>query len=208
VNTEKFIVLEGIDGSGTTTQSSLLSERLSKLGHHSHLTFEPTKSPIGDIIRSVLHHNLNIHPGTLAYLFAADRHEHLYNQDHGILKFLASGSWVIQDRYVFSSLAYQSIDCGFSLVSTLNNKFPMPGITFFLDLPAESAISRLKLRSSERDLFEKIEFQEKAREMYQNIFSQYAEHTKVITIDASLPQKEVHELIWKHIAQMISIASP
>ncbi len=208
VNTSRFIVLEGIDGSGTTTQSSLLHDRLQKEGFTSMLTCEPTRSPIGDLIRSILRTKVPAHPETLAYLFAADRHDHLYNPETGMIKALSQGHWVILDRYMFSSLAYQTVQCSSDLVYTLNNNFPLPEITFFLDLNPEISLQRISTRDSEREIFEHIEFQLKVRSNYQQVFSQYSSRTKIVAVDASMDQDAVHQQIWDVISQRISMASP
>ncbi len=208
MNTSRFIVLEGIDGSGTTTQSKLLHQRLQDLGLPALLTFEPTNSPVGRIIRSILNRSYPAHPETLAYLFAADRHDHLHNPETGMLKYLREGSWVVLDRYVFSSLAYQSVECSQDIVSTLNNNFPLPEITFFLDLPAEVSLKRIDLREGSPEIYEKEEFQQKVRKQYQDVLSRYKGQTEIITMDAQLPADLLHEEIWKHLTQRISIASP
>ncbi len=208
MNTSKFIVLEGIDGSGTTTQARLLSQRLNQAGCQVHVTCEPTDEPIGRVIRTILRGSYPAHNDTLAYLFAADRHDHLYHPQKGVLHHLNNGSWVVCDRYLFSSLAYQSLSCGMELVSQLNNNFPLPGITFFLDLSHEVSMKRLEGRDTQREVFEHAEFQQQVSQRYREVFEQYRDRTLVHTLDAALPQQLLHEEIWKHVLQRISMASP
>ena len=110
---KNFIVFEGIDGAGTTTQQRLLKERLQSQFPHigCHSTAEPTSGPTGTFLRSVLRGEVQVSPRTAAYLFAADRQEHLAATG-GIEELCRNNTIVISDRYLFSSLAYQSAACG------------------------------------------------------------------------------------------------
>ncbi|HAL81034.1 MAG TPA: dTMP kinase, partial [Mucilaginibacter sp.] len=103
-----FIALEGIDGSGKSTQVKLLTEKLEQAGHKVYTTCEPTDSPIGKIIRDIFTHKMEADHRTIAGLFVADRLDHLLNKTNGIIKKLEEGYTVITDRYYFSSYAYQS----------------------------------------------------------------------------------------------------
>ncbi len=208
MNTKNYFVLEGLDGSGTTTQCAMLAERLNACGIDAAQTFEPTDSPIGAVIRSILCGSYPAHPATLAYLFAADRHNHLFHPESGIHTMLEAGTCVVQDRYVFSSLAYQSVQCGYDLVSTLNNNFPLPEITFFLDIPVEVCLNRLEQRKGTREIFEKQAFLQQVRSSYQAVFSSFADTAEIITVDAALSREAVHEQIWAVIVQRMSIPSP
>ncbi len=107
----KFIVFEGLDGAGTTTQLHLLEKNLKEAGVTVFATAEPTDSAIGRLIRSVLRKEISVEPKTLAMLYATDRYEHLYGKG-GIIEHLDAGDTVICDRYLYSSIAYQSITCG------------------------------------------------------------------------------------------------
>lgn len=142
-----FIVFEGLDGSGKTTQAKLLADRLSERGRRVHLTAEPTTGPIGAELRHYLAHRLSFDPRVLPYLFAADRADHLYNAESGILAALASGVTVICDRYVLSSLAYQSTEAARELVETLNRDFPPPDLTVYLDVTPEEGLAAKQRQS-------------------------------------------------------------
>ena len=105
-----FVVFEGLDGSGKSTQARILSQNLASGSRHDVvLTAEPTDRPIGTLVRSVLRHQVTTTSRALALLYAADRSDHLYNGESGILKSLDEGSIVISDRYFYSSLAYQGV---------------------------------------------------------------------------------------------------
>ena len=86
-----FIVVEGLDGSGKTTQIELLRDQLQGLGEACYLTSEPTDLPTGKLLRSILSGAINADPRTVAALFATDRIEHLFNAHTGILAKLAAG---------------------------------------------------------------------------------------------------------------------
>jgi len=197
-----FAVFEGGDGSGTTTQLSMLSERLKKTGKPRFFsTFEPTDGQIGKIIRAALTKNAPLAPQTLAMLFAADRNEHIFGQD-GILKHATSGELVISDRYVLSSLVYQGIECGDELPVSLNSRFPAPETLIFLDIEPEIALERMKNRAS-LEIYEYREFQIKVREKYKSLLGTYSGlGVRVEIIDASPAAKEVADKVWSIISQM------
>jgi len=197
-----FAVFEGGDGSGTTTQMSILSERLKKSGNPCFFsTFEPTNGQIGKVIRAALTKNALLAPQTLAMLFAADRNEHIYGPD-GILEHANLGELVISDRYVLSSLVYQGIECGDELPASLNSRFPAPQTLIFLDLEPETAIERMKNRAS-LEIYEYREFQVKVREKYKSLLGIYSQAgVRVETVDASQTAQEVADKVWSIISQM------
>jgi dTMP kinase len=128
----RFAVLEGLDGSGTTTQLRLAGRRLEREGVPHFLTWEPTDGPVGTLIRSILRHEVPAEPCTVAMLYAADRSEHLHGPG-GILERASRGELVLSDRYLFSSLAYQSLECPEEQVAGLNAGFPLPELLVFVD---------------------------------------------------------------------------
>jgi dTMP kinase len=198
-----FAVFEGGDGSGTTTQLSLLTQRIKSLTKPPIFfsTFEPTDGVIGKVIRSALKKEITVKPQTLAMLFAADRNEHLYGTD-GILAHVNRGEFVISDRYTLSSLVYQGIECGNELPEFLNAGFPVPEITFFLDIDPEIALTRMKDRSS-LEIFEYREFQEKVREKYKSLIGNYsAAGARVEVIDASKSAAFIADQVWSILCKM------
>lgn len=137
----RFIVVEGLDGAGTTTQTFLLAERLRAAGVAVTTTREPTDGPVGRTIRQTLRRD----PGapavhTLPWLFAADRADHLARE---VEPELALGRWVISDRYYHSSLAYQSLTLPMEQVHALNATFRAPDLTLFLDVSVETCLLRI-----------------------------------------------------------------
>ena len=196
-----FIVFEGCDGSGTTTQLSLLAERFKNAAAPVfYPTFEPTDSMTGKLIRSALKKEIAFQPETLCYLFASDRNEHIYGKD-GIAQRCARGELVASDRFVVSSLVYQGIECGDELPNMLNSRFPTPEITIFFDINPEIALERLKGRETV-ELYEYLDFQEKAREKYISILEKYGKSSRVEIIDASKSVQEVASKVWSIVSQM------
>ncbi len=180
---KRFIVLEGGDGAGTTTQLRILGEALRRAGIAHWITAEPTDLPEGRLIRRVLSGELPRDPGTLARLFAADRNEHLRGKD-GILRRLERGEAVVCDRYVLSSLAYQGVACGPELPALLNADFPLPELLIYFDIAPEESVGRLASRES-LDIFEDIPFQEKVRAAYRAELARYASSgMRIETLDA------------------------
>ena len=145
----KFIVIEGLDGSGGTTQVRMLTEHL-----QAHRTCEPSDGPIGRMIRQSLGDPGFLGDGVLPYLFAADRKDHLERE---VQPRLDAGQHVVSDRYVASSLAYQSLAMPLADVWRLNAAFRAPDVTVFLDLPVEGCLARIEARGAARDRFETLE---------------------------------------------------
>lgn len=159
----KFIVFEGLDGSGQTTQANLLKNFLEKKGFNVFLTKEPTKdSEFGKIIDKVLHHKEKISSLELQKLFIKDREWHLKNVIEPTLK---EGKIVISDRYFFSTFAFGGIDVDMEKLIKLNDKFLMPDLTIFLDVRPEICIKRILKRKKEIAFFEK---EEKLKRVYKN----------------------------------------
>ncbi|WP_461246746.1 dTMP kinase [Treponema sp. R6D11] len=197
-----FVVFEGGDGSGTTTQLAMLSERLRKSNKPVFFpTFEPTDGQIGKIIRSALKKEMILKPETLAMLFAADRNEHLTARD-GILNRVKHGELVVSDRYVLSSLVYQGIECGDDLPTALNSRFAAPELTFFFDIDPKIAINRMSKRGS-LEIYEYLEFQEKVRQKYISAVDDYKKNgARVEIIDSSKTITEVADRVWSIISKM------
>jgi dTMP kinase len=203
----RTVVLEGLDGAGTTTQAQLLAERLRERGTDVCLTCEPTSSPVGTLLRQALHGLPPLTPRTLAFLFAADREHHIYNPEDGILHQLERGRTVVSDRYLFSSLAYQSVDTPYSEVALLNSLFPYPRMIIYIDTPAEVCMERLKTRPS-RDRFEEITFQKKVSASYERSFEKLPSGCTLHRFDGSLSVETIAQQIYSAFCSTISIASP
>ncbi len=192
---EGFVVFEGLDGAGTTTQIEALFYKLTGNSIPVFSTCEPTDSPIGRAIRDVLGKKTAVTPDTLALLFAADRNEHLWGKD-GIIDHLERGDIVLCDRYIFSSLAYQTLESSREFVWELNSRFPLPEYLFFIDVPPEECQSRMKVRGTS-DIFDKITFQYKIRQAYLDTFRAFeTSGMETHLIDGTGSVEEVQEKIW------------
>ncbi len=197
---DRFIVLEGLDGAGTTTQLRMAEARLAAEGRPHFCTSEPTDHPLGLLIREVLTRRRSLHPTTLALLFAADRAEHLLAPGAGILKRLERGELVVSDRYLFSSLAYQSLDCDFEYVRALNAGFPLPRDVVFLDTPVRESQRRLGSRGGP-ELFDGADIQDRILRNYCKGFELHRDSgLRLHVLDGTLPPAEIFEKLWKIIA--------
>ncbi|MFW9937717.1 MAG: dTMP kinase [Candidatus Thorarchaeota archaeon] len=158
-----FIVLDGIDGSGTTTHSQLLTGFLESKGLKVHLTQEPSNNDIGLLLRKFLKDN-KIPASTDALMFAADRDLHYRIE---IKKKLDEGYIVISDRYIESSIIYQSVqsdEISIDWVKIINKFAGMPDITIILDIEPQISLSRKN--QPNREKFENTDFLEKVRNTY------------------------------------------
>jgi dTMP kinase len=193
-----FIVIEGIDGSGTSTQLELFRRKFIETGIKHHCTYEPTDMPVGKLIRSVLKANYHAEHKTIALLFAADRNEHVNSINNGILKNINDGKIVVCDRYLFSSVAYQSINCNPEWVLKIN-EFPLPEHLFFIDTPPEICIERMKNRR-EKEIFENIEFQKKVYKSYLNSISLFEKTgMKIHYINGTEIPDTIFNKIWNKL---------
>jgi len=193
-----FIVLEGIDGSGSTTHSKLLSKAIKSRGLEVVLTCEPSSGPIGALIRQVLSRRLfvpdatgprNFDWSTMALLFAADRMDHL---DSTVAPALRAGSVVVSDRYYLSSLAYQSATAhngaeSIPWIREINAHALRPDLTIVLDVPAEVAEERRRTRGGVEEMFE-------ARELQARLATIYARAHELVPNDRVLHVSGVGEL--------------
>ena len=196
-----FFVLEGIDGSGTTTQLRRLEARAALQGVGFRADFEPTTYPAGALIRQILRGEIEAQPGTLARLFAADRYQHLEGAE-GIRHALGSGIKVLTDRYLFSSLAYQSLDCDWEEVAVLNSGFPLPESLFFLDLEVEAAQARINSRGQAREIYEDAPIQERVRLGYLRAISEAQDQgLEVLKLDARQSIEVLTDSIWSRICR-------
>ncbi|MDR1443769.1 MAG: dTMP kinase [Treponema sp.] len=195
---QNFAILEGPDGSGTSTQMELLKQRFAAAAPGRpvlHTTAEPTGGELGQCIRRALKGELPLRPETLARLFAADRGEHLYGKG-GIVERANRGELVVCDRYVPSSLVYQGLECGEELPRSLNSPFPAPRLIIFFDLDPRIAAERIKDRG-EREIYEYLEFQIKVRDRYLSLLPVFrAQGSAIVCLDASRRPEEVAAELW------------
>jgi len=195
----KFIVFEGIDGAGLTTQANLLEKALKKAGYKVVLTKEPTNGLIGGLIRACLKNEWKTSLLSLQLLFAADRAHHLEKE---ILPALKKGKIVICDRYLLSTIAYGMISLEKEWLKFINSKFLQPDLTILLDLSVEVSLKRIKLSRFGAELFEKKEELRKVRKNYLKLAKEFP---NVYVIDASRSIEEVHEEVKKLVNRVLKI---
>jgi dTMP kinase len=205
----RFVVLEGIDGAGTTTQTARLVARLRRSGTHAKGTHEPSDGPIGTLVRQVLSGRIVVPGGrapgwaTMALLFAADRMDHVETE---IDPTIASDGVVVSDRYDASSLAYQSVTSGSAgagaveWIRTLNRNARRPDLTIVLDVPPDVAANRRESRGEAAQLYEQNEVQRALAAFYKNLAS-HLPNDRVVQVDASAGVDEVHERVFAAYAQ-------
>ena len=203
------MVLEGIDGAGTTTHVGRLAERLRSMQVPVRATREPSDGPVGTLVRQVLTGRVVIPGGrapgwaTMALLFAADRMDHVESE---IDLFVAEGGIMISDRYDASSLAYQSVSSGadskeaVEWIRSLNRYVRRPDLTIVLDVPPETASERRLQRGEAAQLYEQNEVQRALAAFYRDL-AKHMPKDRVVVIDASGPVDEVHARIWSAFSE-------
>lgn len=190
----KFIVFEGLDGSGQSTQANLLAEFLENKGFSVLTTKEPTlDSAAGKLIREALDGKKKIPPRKLQELYAEDRRKHL---NKVIIPNLKKDKVVISDRYCFSSFAYGRLEAPLDYLLKINDKFLMPDLVFFMDTQPETAVLRIEKKGKKKTFFEK---KEKLKKVYQNYKKIFKKFKNVIIINGEKSIKEAHRQIVKNI---------
>tara|TARA_B100000315_G_C14319948_1_gene470318 strand:+ start:22 stop:648 length:627 start_codon:yes stop_codon:yes gene_type:complete len=189
-----FIVFEGIDGSGTTTQAEALKNWLEdRSDRRVFLTREPSDGPVGALIKQALRKRITFDPRVLALLFAADRIDHL---DFEIQKRLDEGVTVLCDRYYLSSFAYQMVGTPEDLewLEQLNARAIPPDLTILIDVPADVVMKRIETGRWQTELFEKLEYQKAVRENYLTLArGSRSEKERIVVVDGNRSQDEVFE---------------
>ena len=174
----KFIVSDGLDGSGQSTKAARLIDCLNdpkqklRFGHTGvHLTKEPTSGLIGGLIRGQLNHDWQSSPECLQLLFAADRAWHLEKE---IIPLLEKGIIVVCDRYFFSSLAYGAVGIkDANWLFQINSNFLLPDITFFLRVSPKICLERIQKNRHGITLFEQEQILEKVRGNYKRLVPKF-----------------------------------
>lgn len=191
----KFIVFEGIDGAGKTTQIKLLQMALTERGIASSISAEPTASTLGIEIRKILSGEVKKSTLEMAELFALDRISHNSDPVYGIEKLLSEGVTVISDRYYYSSMAYQGAELGLDCVIELNRPergIRRPDLCIFLDLTPEQSLERINSVRDQKEIFENAEMLERTRSTFFEVLeAMEARGDRIVKIDASREISEV-----------------
>ena len=198
----RFIVLEGIDGSGTTTQAARLVASLRASGHAVVNTREPSDGPIGVVLRQALTRRLvGLSDRALALLFAADRLDHLASV---VEPALAEGKVVVSDRYVLSSLAYQGMRMPLGWVEALNAAARPADLTLYLEVDPRTAARRRQGRGGTEELFDADAVQRAVARAYGRVVRKHTRAQRVVRVDGRAAADEVAQEILARVQAVLS----
>jgi dTMP kinase len=199
-----FVAIEGLDGSGGTTQARLLAAWLEARHFEVVLTREPSDGLVGTFIRKALEptsEHGRLGEGVLPYLFAADRRDHV---DRVIVPALQRGAAVVTDRYYHSSLAYQAPIMGLAAVAALNESFPAPDLTVLLDLPAEKCLERVRARGGAPERFEALDRLREIQDAYDSVVVHCRSRGEnIVRVDASPSVDVVHAEVIASVQALV-----
>ncbi len=202
----KFIVFEGIDGSGKSTISNMLYDKINSQTGNIYRTFEPTNSPIGSVIKNILNNKIKSDDKTIGALFLADRLHHIQNTTSGILKHLNEGTHVISDRYYYSSYAYHVPMLSMNWVIDANKvcaDLLRPDIVFYIDISANESMKRLKASRQFLDIFETKEKMEQVKLNYTEAIKREGKKDNVIIINGHRTVNEIFQEVWQLTSKLI-----
>lgn len=213
----KFIVLEGIDGSGKSTQVNLMREKLQGTHIPHYITYEHTDGPIGKLLTDIyLSGKRKVDERLINILFTADRLDHLTNEENGILSYINDGVNVISDRYILSGLAYdtyQYINDNnyynklFSIFerNRVNRELLIPDITIFIDTQPEIAMTRINENRTEKSVFEKADKLEDIYKSYNKAIEYLVDFRRenIVKVDGNRSRDLVFQDVWKHVNDIL-----
>ncbi len=211
---DTFVVFEGVDGSGKSSLINSLSKKIKEDGMQVHVTCEPGKTTSGKMIEGLLSQKtatLSIDDPLFAYLYAADRYEHVYGTD-GILAHTKNKELVLCDRYFFSSYVYQGSERIKDLTVSLNRNFPLPKILVFLKIDTEKALERVGKRGKiEHSIVENSTVLQRVQQGYEQVLHELQSTTDVqcIILDAERSPEELTQktldMMYKHLGKTADI---
>jgi dTMP kinase len=201
-----FIALEGLDGSGKSTQTKLLAEKLTAQGHKVYTTSEPTTSRIGSIIKDIFKHKMEADHRTIAALFVADRLDHLLNKTDGIVKKIEEGYTVICDRYYFSSYAYQGTHLEIDWVIEANSlcaDILRPDLNIFIDVSPEISMKRVNRSRPSTELYETVDNLGNVREKFFEAFEKLKDKEVVFITEGDRSPDLIAKDIWTEVSRIM-----
>lgn len=191
-----FIVFEGIDGSGTTTQIERLCSALRERNIAVVQTAEPSNGFLGKLIRKkILSGKEYISRKSIQLLFFADRQDHL---DQKIVPAIMKGDIVVSDRYKLSTIVYSALDGHGAFFAKIAAEFPNPDLTIFLDIAPEKGLARVKKRGKEKEIFEKLDAQKIIAKAYKRYIAKIPKEKKLI-VDAEKSIDDIAEIILTRV---------
>ena len=201
----RFIAIEGLDGSGKSTQISLLIERLNSNGIATILSREPTDGHVGVLIGKYLSKEISFCEEVVAPLFAADRLDHLLNPKDGILSVIERGFTAITDRYVFSSFAYNGILLPLEWLIQLNSlstKILIPNLIIFIDVDPEECINRIVARGRKKEKYEQLNVLKQARAGFFKSFELLKHEYPLVIVDGNQTPTIISDEIWSKVSKL------
>lgn len=193
-----FIVFEGLDGSGSSTQVDLLTSRLNQIGYYAYATKEPTNNLIGGLIRSALKKDWKPSGECLQLLFTADRAHHLTRE---IIPNLEKAHIVVSDRYFFSTIAFGSVSENSQWLEELNQRFLIPDITFLIRVSPKECVRRIGKSRNEFELFEEEKKLQKTWSTYSSLAKR--KEFPTIIIDGEKTIKQIEGEIFRHVENIL-----
>lgn len=198
----KFIVVEGLDGTGKTTQIKILADYIRKKGREVEITAEPTAHPTGKLIRKILSGEVKSTPWALASLFLSDRIVHNTDPEDGIEKMLSDGKTVISDRYYYSTFSYQGHETDLDWAMNMHFSCPevrRPDLVLFLTMAPEKCIERIRANRPDEaiEIYENTESLTKISRQFDTVFSILNEDENIVYIDADGTIEEVSERLFE-----------
>jgi len=202
-----FIALEGIDGSGKSSQAKQLAATLASNGYKVYATFEPTNEYIGSIIRNILRGNIKADEKVIAGLFVADRLDHLLNENYGIVRKLQEGYTVVTDRYYFSSYAYHGTHIDMDWVIDANRmsaSILRPDINIFIDVPPEVSMQRISAARQGTELYETLDNLKNVRAKYMEAFDKLGHEENICIIEGNRGFDEIAADIYGNAVALLT----
>ena len=202
----KFIVFEGIDGSGKTTQARMLAEYLESVGRRVVLTAEPTSLPSGRALREALSGKVKKSECQMAVMFVDDRIAHNICGGEGIRALIDGGVDVICDRYYYSTLAYQGQSTDYEWVKSMNLRCPEiqhPDVCIYIDILPEQSLERIAKGRDSVEIYENIETLTKVREQFLSVIHDLENEENICIIDGYREQNQVFEDVCKSVRQIL-----
>jgi dTMP kinase len=202
----RFIVFEGIDGSGKTTQLKLLAERLRSEGKKVYMTAEPTDMPSGKALREALGGRVKKNEWDMALMFVSDRIEHNINAEFGIKKKLDEDYYVICDRYYYSTLAYQGYSTDYAWVKGMNLDCPeiiRPDICIYLDLLPSQSLERISAGRDNVEIYENEDTLRRVREKFLSVIEDIGVRDNIRRIDAYRTIEEIADDVYSVVCECI-----
>ncbi|MBR4013469.1 MAG: dTMP kinase [Clostridia bacterium] len=202
----KFIVFEGIDGSGKTTQARMLVEYLESVGRRVVLTAEPTSLPSGRALREALSGKVKKSECQMAVMFVDDRIAHSICESEGIRALIDGGVDVICDRYYYSTLAYQGQSTDYEWVKSMNLRCPEiqhPDVCIYIDILPEQSLERIAKGRDSVEIYENMETLTKVREQFLSVIHDLENEENICIIDGYREQNQVFEDVCKSVRQIL-----